>query len=248
MSKHNNGKCLSLDLRGELPAEKFERAISAFFTLIREVTNQALAAKQKIRWTVTVRSGSAIVNAIPHYTQDTEGQAMEILRAVPSGVRSLESGSEEMPKLFTRDAAKAVRTLGRLRGLTVTDLTGVRIRSDTEKSFVTTKSVAAVDTLIAGQRQDYGAIEGKMQTITERGGFRFVVYDSLHDHRIDCFIEEELMEEAVRNFSKRVRVSGLVQYDREGDPVSIKVTDIYAFRPNNELPSVKEMRGIFKQA
>lgn len=248
MSKRRDEKCLTLDLRGELPAEKFERAISAFFVLIREVTNKALSEKQRIRWTVTVRSGSAIVNAIPHFDADTERPAMEILHAVPSGIRSLESGVEEMPKLFTRDAVKAVRILGKLRGMKATDLTAIRIRSDSDKSVVTTKSVAVVDTLIGGQRQSYGAIEGKMQTITERGGFRFVIYDSLHDQRIDCFIDEELMEEAVRNFGKRVRVSGLVQFDRLGDPVSIKVTEIYVFRPNNELPSVREMRGIFKQA
>jgi hypothetical protein len=248
MPKHHPKDCLSLDLKGDLSLDKFEKAVAAFFDLIKEVTKEALTEKQRIRWTVTVRSGSAIVNAVPHFEESVADQAKQILRAVPAGIRALESGAQAMPKMFTREAVRAVKILGGLRGMKGNDVTDVRIRSASVKSRITTKSVAAVDAMIGGQRQSYGAIEGKMQTITERGGFRFVVYDSLHDHRVDCFIEEDLMEKAVSNFRKRVRVSGLVQYDRAGDPVSIKVTEIYVFRPNIELPSVHEMRGIFKEA
>lgn len=249
MPKPHEKDFLSLDLKGDLPLDKFEKAVAAFFDLIKEVTREALTEDQRIRWTVTVRSGSATVNAIPHFDENSAPKARQILHAIPSGIRALERGVEAMPEMFTRAAVKDVKILGNIRGLRGEDVTDVRIRNGSIKSRVTTKSVAAVDALIGGQQQSYGAIEGKMQTITERGGFRFVVYDSLHDHRVDCFIEEEeLMEKAVSNFRKRVRVSGLVQYDRNGDPVSIKVTEIYVFRPNSELPSVNEMRGIFREA
>lgn len=248
MPKLPTPECLTLDLKGDLPIDKFEKAVLSFFDLIKEVTKEALHEKQRIRWTVTVRSGSALVNAIPHFDKDTATEALEILHAVPAGIRLLESGAEEMPTLFNREAVRAVKALGTLRGMKGKDVTGVVIRSGSEKSFVTSRSAATADSLIGGQRQTYGAIEGKMQTITERGGFRFVVYDSLHDRRVDCFIEEDLMDTALSNFRKRVRVSGLVQFDRFGDPVSIKATEIYVFRPNSDLPSVREMRGIFKEA
>lgn len=247
MAKSQSKDCLTIDLEGDLPLEKFERAVGAFFDLIKEVTREALLENQKIRWTVTVRAGSAILNAIPHYSEDVAAQAREILHAIPSGVKSIESGTEEIPKLFNREAVRAVKKLGGLQGLKPTDITAVKIRSGSEKASVTPKSVVVADSLIGGQRQSYGSIEGKMQTITDRDGFRFVVYDSLFDHRVDCFIDEELMEKAVGSFRKRVRVSGMVQYDRMGDPVSIKVDEIYSFRPNNELPSVREMIGILKK-
>ncbi len=205
MAKSQSKDCLTLDLKGNLPLEKFEKAIVAFFDLIKEVTKAALKEKQKIHWTVTVRAGSASVNAIPHYEESVAPQAGK-------------------------------------------DITAVKIRSMSEKASVTPQMVVAADALITGQRQSYGSVEGKLQTITERGGFRFVVYDSLYDHRVDCFIDEELMNRAVASFGKRVRVSGLVQYDHFGDPVSIKVDELYVFRPNKELPSVHEMRGILKGA
>jgi hypothetical protein len=247
MAKSLPKDCLTLDLEGNLPLEKFERAVVAFFDLIKEVTKEALRENQQIRWTVTVRAGSAILNAIPHYAEDVAPQAREILYAVPSGIKAIEKGAKEAPKYFNREAIRAVKKLGSLQGLKPTDITAVKIRSVSEKAVVTPKSVVVADSLIGGQRQSYGAIEGKMQTITDRDGFRFVVYDSLYDHRVDCFFDEELMDKALANFRKRVRVSGLVQYDRAGEPVSIKVDDIYVFRPNSELPSVREMRGILKK-
>ncbi len=248
MAKSQSKDCLTLDLKGNLPLEKFEKAIVAFFDLIKEVTKAALKEKQKIHWTVTVRAGSASVNAIPHYEESVAPQAREILHAVPSGIKALQTGNKQIPKLFTREAVKAVKTLGSIQDLRGKDITAVKIRSMSEKASVTPQMVVAADALITGQRQSYGSVEGKLQTITERGGFRFVVYDSLYDHRVDCFIDEELMNRAVASFGKRVRVSGLVQYDHFGDPVSIKVDELYVFRPNKELPSVHEMRGILKGA
>lgn len=244
MAKPQSKDCLTLDLEGSLPLEKFERAVVAFFDLVKEVTKEALHENQHVRWTVTVRAGGAILNAIPHYTEDVAPQVREILHAVPSGIRAIEKGVEEVPKFFNREAIRAVKKLGGLQALKPTDIMAVKIRSMSEKAVVTPRSVVAADSLISGQHQSYGAIEGKMQTITEREGFRFVVYDSLYDHRVDCFFDEELMDGAIASFRKRVRVSGLVQYDRMGEPVSIKVDDIYVFRPNSELPSVREMRGI----
>ncbi|HZR05427.1 MAG TPA: hypothetical protein VFA61_06335 [Candidatus Udaeobacter sp.] len=245
--KVDTKECLSLDLRGSLPIEKFEKAIGAFFDLIKEVTKEALNENQKIRWTVTVRSGSATVNAIPHYAPDVAAEARQILRAVPQGIQAIERGSEESPRFFSREAIKAVKRLGALQSLKPDDVTGVRIRSDSVKANITPKSVASADALIGGQHQAFGSIEGKMQTITDREGFRFVVYDSLYDNRVDCFVDEDLMEQAIASFRHRVRVSGTVQYDRQGDPVSVKVNEIYAFPKNSELPSVKRIRGILKE-
>lgn len=235
-------------MKGDLPLEKFEKAVGAFFDLIKEVTKKALRDDQKIRWTVTVRAGSSIVNAIPHFKQEVAPQAAQILKDIPAGIRAMERGTEEIPRGYTREAIKFVRTLASVRGLKGPDVTSIDVGCGKDRTAVTAKSFAAAEGLVGGQRQSYGAVEGKMQTITERGGFRFVVYSSMLDQKIDCFVDEELMEKAVANFSKRVRVSGLTQYDRFGDPVSIKATDIYVFRPNSELPSVHSMRGIFKDA
>jgi len=238
---------LTLQLHGEIPLEKFQRAVSAFVDLVQEVTKETLTRDHQIRWTTAVRAGSAMVIAIPHYESETEAEALQVLRAIPSGINAIEHGTEVMPLHFNRDAVNAVKRLAIVPGLKGTDVTSISIRGGHEKVNVTAKSVATAEALVGGQRQSYGAIEGKLRTITDCGGFRFVVYDSLANKRTDCFIDEELLEEALANFRKRVRVSGVVRCDRFGDPVSIKVSNIYVFRQNSELPSIQEMRGILKE-
>ena len=164
MRKPQTKDCLTLDLKGKLPLEKFEKALVAFFDLIKEVTKAALKEKQKILWTITVRSGSATVNAIPHYEENVSVQAREILRAVPSGIKALEHGAKTIPPLFTRAAIRAVKTLGSVQDLRGDDVTSVRIRSLSETALVTPKSATAAEALITGQRQSYGSIEGRLQT------------------------------------------------------------------------------------
>lgn len=160
MRKSQTKDCLTLDLKGKLPLEKFEKALVAFFDLIKEVTKAALKEKQKILWTITVRSGSAVVNAIPHYEESVSTQAREILHAVPSGIKELESGIKTMPHLFTRDAVRAVKILGSVQDLRGDDVTSIRVRSLSAKALVTPKSATAAEALITGQRQSYGSIEG----------------------------------------------------------------------------------------
>jgi hypothetical protein len=148
MPQHPQPKCLTLDLRGDLSLEKFEKAISAFFDLIKAVTSETVQDGRQFKWAVTVRSGSALVNAIPHYDEETEGAALDVLRAVPAGIRSLESGAKEPPRLFNQEAVKAVKELGSLRGLKSEDVTGVRIRSASERCVIT--KIAPLKNLVLG--------------------------------------------------------------------------------------------------
>src|SRR5207247_3623177 len=111
-----------------------------------------------------------------------------------------------MPTWLAREAVEGVKALGSIQDLRGKAISAVKIRSMSEKASVTPQMVVAADALITGQRQSYGSVEGKLQTITERGGFRFVVYDSLYDHRVDCFIDEELMKRAIASFGKRLQL------------------------------------------
>jgi hypothetical protein len=98
------------------------------------------------------------------------------------------------------------------------------------------------------QYQAYGAIEGKLSTISERGQFQFVVWDALSDRPVNCFIPEDKFDEATQAFRKRVHVSGMIQYGRDRKPVAIKVDRIRRFREISELPELEEFRGILQKA
>ncbi len=249
MAKVDTTESLTLDLKGSaLPMAKFEKAVMAFFALIREVTSQVEEQGEKVKWTISVKSGSALVSAKPRYAPESRVAAMRVLKSIPSGISQLEKGSDELPRDFTQKAAELVKVLATIKGDGDEGVSGVRLRSEMGPVPITIKSAFSVDSIMGFQHQSFGSIEGRMQAISERNGFRFVIYDSVFDRKVDCFFDETLVGKAVASFRKRIRASGTVQYNRHGQPVSVNVTDIYEFRPNSELPSISEMKGILREA
>lgn len=95
--------------------------------------------------------------------------------------------------------------------------------------------------------EDYGSIEGRLQTVTERGRLQFIVYERLWDRPVRCFIPDHLTEEAVAAFRTRVEVYGLIRYRKDGQPVSIDVDEIVGFPPDAEIPSFRDVHGILRQ-
>jgi hypothetical protein len=248
MPKGPPSETLTLDLKGSaLPMAKFEKAVVAFFALIREVTAEVEARGEKVKWTISVKSGSALVTAKPSYEPESRKAALRVLRSIPTGISQLEKGTDELPRDFTPKAAELVKVLGTIKGDGDEGVAGVRLRSEIGPVPITTKSAFSVDSIMGFQHQSHGSIEGRMQAISERHGFRFVIYDSLFDRKVDCFFDEELVEKAVSSFRKRIRASGTVQYNRHGQPVSVNVTDIYEFKPNAELPSISDVKGILRE-
>lgn len=68
-----------------------------------------------------------------------------------------------------------------------------------------------------------GSIHGRVQTLTNRGGLRFTLYDLLHDKAVSCYLKEgyeEIMRDA---WGKLAVVTGLVTRDPlSGRPLSIR--------------------------
>jgi len=69
----------------------------------------------------------------------------------------------------------------------------------------------------------YGAVDGRIQTLTNRGGLRFTLYDSLYDKAVSCYVAEGKQELLRDMWGQLARVDGLVSRDPEnGRPLSIR--------------------------
>ncbi len=68
-----------------------------------------------------------------------------------------------------------------------------------------------------------GAVTGRVQVLSNRGGLRFNLYDTVHDRAVSCYLklgQEELMREA---WGQRAMVSGQVTRDAvTGRPITIR--------------------------
>ncbi|MGO8699749.1 MAG: hypothetical protein ACLQVY_18770 [Limisphaerales bacterium] len=248
-SKRRPDNSVTLDFDGHLVTpEAFRRAVNAFVDLVREVSREISGSGPKLQWNISVASGSRLVIAKPVADPATRRIAREATIAIKNGIQRLEGGATTAPIHFTELALRATRELGALQDRDAKTIDYVRIRANGTTEEVTEKAVASAVTLVTGQHQALGCIEGKLQTISERGSFQFVVWDDLFDRGVCCFVDQEMMSEAVKYFGKRIAAFGIVQYDRDGRPVSIAVQRIKPFPEVTTLPPIKSLRGIFKKA
>ncbi len=234
---------LTLEISGHaVTPDKFLRSVRSFFAILTEVSKTV--SDKPVDWLVQVKKGSNLVGVMPRPGFDQAAVAV-ITDAVARGIAQVE-GEASVPDFFNERALKSLRDLGRVTGASDHDDTVVNVWVRKEPVKVTQKAVAHVSDLLATEHEDHGSIEGRLQTVTERGRLQFIVYDSLWDRPIRCLIPEHLMKQAFDAFGQRVEVYGLVKYRKDGRPVSIDVEDIVAFPPRETIPSYRDVHGILR--
>lgn len=89
-----------------------------------------------------------------------------------------------------------------------------------------------------------GAIAGRVQTLSNRGGLRFNLYDTLHDKAVACYLapgQEELMREA---WGRRAMVTGRVSREAmTGRPIAIRQIVSVRVLGDVEPGSYQQARG-----
>jgi hypothetical protein len=238
---------LTLEIAGKaVTPEKFIRSVRSFFAILKEVTGQVAGKEEAVQWVVQVSEGSNLVGVdpMPGYPPAVVSQ---IIKAVSDGIGTIENRAAT-PRFFSERAIRSLRELGDVAGVTPNDDTTVRVWAKKQPLPVTHKSVAHVAELLESGHEDYGSIEGRLRTVSDKGRLHFVVKEPILNNEIRCFIPEGLIETAVANFRHRVEVYGRIKYRKDGKPVSIDVDDIVPFPPKEALPSYREVRGILRGA
>lgn len=238
---------LTLEITGKnVTPEKFLRGVRSFFTIVAEVTAKVAGKKTAVQWNVAVREGSNLVglDPLPGFNAAVIGK---IMVAVADGVSQLEDRAAQ-PQFFSERAIKGLRDLADVVGTTEEDDTRVRVWVKKEPMSLSHKAVAHVAQLLASEHEDYGSVEGRLQTVTERGGFHFVIYQILWDDPVRCYVPDRLAQKAIAPFGQRVEVYGQIKYRKDGKAQSIEADDIVPFPPKESIPRFREVRGILRRA
>ncbi len=237
---------LELTLDGVLSSNKFLKAIKAFFAILDNVTDSVTETRGAIEWQVEVREGSAVlmVQAIPKKVP--LGKTYSVTQAIKAGFHLLESGEKERPPFFNDAAMKGVKDLG--------VLTGEDILVKVEGEQLSTQVVASVDAILKARYIDHGTIEGTLETISGHNGYEFTIYDDLTNNGVRCYFKpsEDTFQKVLNAFSferkSRMSVWGDISYRKDGTAISIKVDGFRVFKPQNELPQIESIVGLFGNA
>ncbi len=193
----NNTVTLALD--GEVSLDSFAKAMDQFHALIEALASE-VSPGAKINWFVEdlwVGSTVARIRGESPEPSVVEPVAEAFLRtgkALADGRRIPYSPRVEKPARaiisVINDSVRSVRFETEQDEATVVAPEGARPSSTTVEA--------------------YGAVEGRIQTLSSRASLRFTLFDDLHDRAVTCYLaegQEDLMRDA---WDRRALVEGWV--------------------------------------
>jgi len=231
-------RTLTLSLEGEVPLDLFVEAMKRWQTLINDLSAE-IANDAKIEWviedleagsaTATVRGEAATYESVERVARGYEivGRSLEDNQPIPYS-----------PKI----AGDSYELTTILNG----KITSMRLGTPEESATILSPSLAVQEVRTSTPTLlSYGAVEGRIQTLTERAELRFTLYDSVFDQGIRCYLQDDQREMMRDAWGHRAIVEGRVTRDfLSGRPKEIRRIRRVEILGNIEPGSYRAARGI----
>jgi hypothetical protein len=217
---------VTLVVNGEVSLDIFNKALSAFTELIEALSEEAGA---HLDWIVQdLQVSSAMVSSM------SKGDLNQ--------VKSVVVGYEDVSACLEQDkpinhAKRVQQAASNLVTLPDRRVPSLLMQTAAKDSIVPNRPERAGLALVPRPQPDaarkpltrptimpaYGAIEGRIQTLTSRGGLRFTLYDLLYDKAVSCYVTDENKELLRGMWGRLVIVEGLIARDPDNArPISIR--------------------------
>ena len=225
----------------------FAKAMNEFNHLVKALSNEA--AGGGVDWMIDGLEISSAIATVRGLGEDSKVES--VVRAYADVGTSLEKGMQ-----INRFSPKVVKPAMALCAIPNGKITAV-IFETPEREVVIRPSTAKQ--LISGIAQEesttieptqpvsaFGALKGRIQTLTSRGGLRFTMYDMLYDKAVHCYLEsghEDIMREV---WGKLAEVEGLVYRDYiSGRPLTVRhVENVIVSDETPESYSYRDACGV----
>ena len=221
---------MTLALEGNVPLRDFATAMDHFRGLI-EALAVHYQATDSVEWFIDDLAKSSAIATVRGESQ-TPQKVEQVIHGFTEVASALQTHSTIPYSRRVRNHANQIRAI--ING----QVTSVRFET------------AAVDIVLSDRPGSlilppaFGAVEGKIQTLTNRFTLRFTLFDAFHDKAVSCYLaegNEDIIREA---WGLRASVEGMVAREPDtGRPVSIRAITTVAILPD-DMPNYYEARGI----
>ncbi|MBA2514594.1 MAG: hypothetical protein H0V26_09765 [Solirubrobacterales bacterium] len=228
---------ITLRISGDVHLEDYLVAMRQFRALI-EALNKEVAGGIEVEWSIEdLAAGSADTTVRGGVKEESWQRAVEdIVRAYEEVGISMERG-QDFP--YSKEAADAAFGITGILNGRIDEIT---FETEDMEAFVTSAAASSLNRPVQTPAYSYGAIEGRVQTLSSRTGLRFTLFDAF-GRGIQCHLrrgDEDMMRDA---WNKWVVVEGRVRRDAEGKPKSIRqITDVVV-REVGGSEDYREARG-----
>jgi len=240
---------VSIKLEGpRLTPDKFVNAVQKFFSIVLGVTKNVVGVARPEDWSVEVDHGSAIVRIKPENPAIKASRSIDLMSR---GIKSLASGVRSAPPGFGNDEVKAAKELASLIDADGKFIKAIYIVNGEAPMGLTEEVGRSADAILSSEKHiAFGSIEGRVETLSDKegqSGFQCTIKDPIYQRQVIIhFTKKELEDRAYEAFRKRVLVSGLIRYSKEGNPTSVDADYLKVFPEESELPTVQDVQAIYK--
>jgi hypothetical protein len=236
---------VTIALGGEnIRLDDFADAIRHFAGLIRAM-GEEVASGVQIVWTIDeLERGSALATVRGTPASPDEMPSVEnVVRAYARLGQALEN-NEPIP--YSPQVQSHVIDLTEI--LRRKHVENLRFETAEEESVITQPAgpVPATPALvIPGPAVAHGAVEGVVQTLSNRGSLRFTLFDIINDRAVSCYLEEG-NEAVMRNaWGKRAVIEGQVRRDPTSDrPITIRKVSKVTVLSEDAPDAYRRARGV----
>jgi hypothetical protein len=238
---------VTMSLSGrEVPLATFASAIVRFSALVRALS--AEAGRTDLEWIVDELSRGSTL-AVARGIGNPDQVARVVRRYGEVGMSLADDAPLKPYSPPVRIAA------GRLRGIVGGAVEAMLLETPEREAIVRPRIVrmkpapaARSPILMATAKPPvaaFGAIEGRIQTLTNRGGLRFTLYDTLEDRAVSCYLAEGSDEIMRGAWGRRAVVEGWVVRDpMTGRPLTVRQVRSVHVKPDPEPDGYISARGI----
>jgi hypothetical protein len=243
---------LTLELGGDLSPQRFMAAANAFFGYVQEISRAVAPEGEAPHWIVRTREGSHLLGLDP-----APGAKVQVVKAIyiraRLGIDQLMDGEDgedgdgtAKSPLLPDDAIKHLKALSEMSDRPQRNPVAVRFWIEKKPKPIGHQVAKAIMEKWGEDYRDFGTVEGKLDAIQDRNNLQIRVYDAMLRQTVICHVDEGMLPEVFANFRKRVEVSGIIHYRRNGVPIRIDIESIERLPNDSELPSLDDVRGILR--
>jgi hypothetical protein len=240
---------LTLRMSGRVSLKKFARALDRFYALVNGLS--VLKRARDVEWIIsdlTAASAFATVEGIgePDHVITVIDAYFEIGEALQRG------DTVPYPKRVTKPAYDLRSFVGNgIESVTFDTFRGDSIIGAAPTPLTLTGEQAEIQATPGRQivgttkiyQPAYGSVSGQVETLARRTGLRFVLYDTVNNKAVSCYVAEG-QEALLRDiWGSLVTVEGLVTRDPlSGRPTSVRQITSITKRPERTI-SYRDARG-----
>jgi hypothetical protein len=111
---------------------------------------------------------------------------------------------------------------------------------------ITESTLKHVKELTDAKYAAFGAITGKLESLSVHNGLEFRVWDQKTEKPVVCRFKADRMDQVKAMLPATVQVSGMIHFNSAGSPISLDLEDLEMESSDRTSPTIQEMSGLIE--